>query len=114
MGINSVDLAAVPAARGGVLGRMAPSARLPAVSMQPRFSPALEPRTEQHCYRSVILNAEVVKNDKYPHTITENTGDPNWETVHVTFDHEGKFPYLEGMSLGVISPGQDKRGQTPA
>merc|ERR1712060_733434 len=58
--------------------------------------------------------AKVVKNDKYPHTITENTGDPNWETVHVTFDHEGKFPYLEGMSLGVISPGPDKRGQKPA
>merc|ERR1712176_158831 len=144
--ISAVDLAAVPAARGGVLGRMALSARLPAVSMQPRFSQALEPRTEQHCYRSVILNAEVaappkkkgvkivdgrevpfnlftkkeplkakvVKNDKYSHTITENTGDPNWETVQVTFDHEGKFPYLEGMSLGVISPGPDKRGQTPA
>merc|ERR1712157_578213 len=144
--MNAVDLAAMPAARAGLLGRMAPSARLPAVSMQPRFSPALEPRTEQHCYRSVILNAEVAaapkkkgvkivdgrevpfnlftkkeplkakvtKNDKYTHTITENTGDPNWETVHVTFDHEGKFPYLEGMSLGVISPGPDKRGQTPA
>merc|ERR1712048_830810 len=144
--MNAVDLAAVPASRGGVLGRMVPSARMPAVSMQPRFSPALEPRTEQHCYRSVILNAEVAappkkkgvkivdgrevpfnlftkkeplkakvtKNDKYAHTITENTGDPNWETVHVTFDHDGNFPYLEGMSLGVISPGPDKRGQTPA
>merc|ERR1712176_102509 len=144
--ISAVDLAAVPAARGGVLGRMAPSARLPAVSMQPRFSQALEPRTEQHCYRSVILNAEVaappkkkgvkivdgrevpfnlftkkeplkakvIKNDKYPQTITESTGDPNWETVHVTFDLEGKFPYLEGMSLGVISPGPDKTGKTPA
>merc|ERR1712187_335394 len=143
---NAVDLAAVPAARNGVLGRMAPSTGLPAVSMQPRFSPALEPRTEQHCYRSVILNAEVaappkkkgvkivdgrevpfnlfkpktpltakvIKNDKYPHTITTDTGDANWETVHVTFDHGGKFPYLEGMSLGAVAPGPDKKGQTPA
>jgi len=60
------------------------------------------------------LIAKVIKNDKYPQTITENTGDPNWETVHVTFDHGGKFPYLEGMSLGIISPGPDKKGQTPA
>merc|ERR1719262_1785021 len=97
-----------------------------------------------HCYRAVVLNAEVaqkkkgykvvdgkqipfnlftpkaaltakvVKNDKYPQTITEDTGDANWETVHVTFDHGGKFPYLEGMSLGVIAPGPDKRGQSPA
>merc|ERR1712187_483651 len=143
---NAVDLIAVPAARNGVLGRMAPSTGLPAVSMQPRFSPALEPRTEQHCYRSVILNAEVaappkkkgvkivdgrevpfnlfkpktpltakvIKNDKYPHTITTDTGDANWETVHVTFDHGGKFPYLEGMALGIVAPGPDKKGQTPA
>merc|ERR1712176_541229 len=60
------------------------------------------------------LKAKVVKNDKYPHTITSSTGDANWETVHVTFDHGGKFPYLEGMSLGVIAPGPDKKGQTPA
>merc|ERR1711988_2087796 len=38
----------------------------------------------------------------------------NWETVHVTFDHGGKFPYLEGMSLGLISPGPDKTGKKPA
>merc|ERR1711988_2045663 len=60
------------------------------------------------------LKAKVIKNDKYPHTITSSTGDANWETVHVTFDHGGKFPYLEGMSLGVIAPGPDKKGQTPA
>merc|ERR1712099_1767 len=36
------------------------------------------------------------------------------ETVHVTFDHGGKFPYLEGMSLGIVAPGPDKKGQTPA
>jgi len=56
----------------------------------------------------------VIKNDKYPQTITEDTGDPNWETVHVTFDTMGKYPYLEGMSLGIISPGPDKTGKTPA
>jgi ferredoxin--NADP+ reductase len=60
------------------------------------------------------LKAKVIANKKYPHTITENTGDPNWETVHVTFDHGGKYPYLEGMSLGLISPGPDKTGKSPA
>merc|ERR550514_1651186 len=64
--------------------------------------------------RKEPLKAKVIKNDKYAQTITENTGDPNWETVHVTFDHGGKFPYLEGMSLGLISPGPDKTGKTPA
>jgi len=60
------------------------------------------------------LKAKVIKNDKYPQTITSNTGDANWETVHVTFETNGKFPYLEGMSLGIIAPGPDKKGQTPA
>merc|ERR1719218_7974 len=60
------------------------------------------------------LKAKVIKNDVQPHTITEDTGDANWETVHVTFDHGGKFPYLEGMSLGIVAPGPDKKGQTPA
>merc|ERR1740138_1463288 len=59
------------------------------------------------------LKAKVVKNDKYPQTITSSTGDANWETVHVTFDHGGKYPYLEGMSLGLISPGPDKTGKSP-
>merc|ERR1719313_1923062 len=27
------------------------------------------------------LKVKVIKNDAYPQTITENTGDPNWETV---------------------------------
>merc|ERR1711870_211763 len=57
---------------------------------------------------------KVVANDVHPQTLTENTGDANWETTHVTFDHKGEFPYLEGMSLGIIAPGPDKRGQTPA
>merc|ERR1712232_112522 len=29
-------------------------------------------------------------------------------------DHGGKFPYLEGMSLGLIAPGPDKTGKSPA
>merc|ERR1711988_1169993 len=60
------------------------------------------------------LKVKVIKNQKHPHTLTENTGDVNWETTHVTFDHKGEFPYLEGMSWGVIPPGPDKRGQPPA
>lgn len=60
------------------------------------------------------LKVKVVKNEKHPHTLTGNTGDANWETTHVTFEHGGEFPYLEGMSLGIIAPGPDKRGQTPA
>jgi ferredoxin--NADP+ reductase len=60
------------------------------------------------------LKAKVVANKVHPHTLTEQTGDANWETVHVTFEHEGNFPYIEGMSLGLIAPGPDKRGQTPA
>ena len=39
---------------------------------------------------------EVVENDKHPQTLTEETGDANWETTHVTFDHGGKVPYIEG------------------
>merc|ERR1719473_2562772 len=83
------------------------------------LSPAT--RGVQKCYRAVVLNAEVqgkkkgykivegrevpfnlfkpkeplkakvVANQVHKHTITENTGDPNWETVHVTFDHGGKY-----------------------
>merc|ERR1711877_87355 len=36
------------------------------------------------------------------------------ETCHVTFDHGGKVPYIEGQSIGVIAPGPDKKGETPA
>merc|ERR1712176_1382487 len=57
---------------------------------------------------------KVVENDKHPHTLTQETGDANWETAHVTFDHDGKVPYVEGQSIGVIAPGPDKKGQTPA
>jgi ferredoxin--NADP+ reductase len=37
-----------------------------------------------------------------------------WETTHVTFDHGGMVPYLEGQSIGIIAPGPDKKGDTPA
>jgi ferredoxin--NADP+ reductase len=57
---------------------------------------------------------KVVKNDCHPQTITSDTGDANWETTHLTFDHGGKVPYLEGQSIGVIAPGPDKKGETPA
>merc|ERR1712151_151631 len=61
---------------------------------------------------------KVVKNDVHPHTITtknsDSPGDANWETTHGTFDHGGKVPYVEGQSIGIIAPGPDKKGQTPA
>jgi len=59
-------------------------------------------------------SGKVVKNDFHPQTLTQDTGDANWETTHVTFDHDGKVPYVEGQSIGVIAPGPDKKGQTPA
>jgi len=61
---------------------------------------------------------KVVKNQKHEHTITKPNSDApsdaNWETAHVTFDHGGNVPYLEGQSIGVIAPGPDKKGETPA
>merc|ERR1712066_1031154 len=57
---------------------------------------------------------KVVENNKHPQTLTEDTGDANWETTHVTFDHGGNVPYIEGQSIGVIAPGPDKKGETPA
>merc|ERR1712217_397676 len=57
---------------------------------------------------------KVVTNDKHPQTLTEDTGDANWETCHLTFDHGGNVPYIEGQSIGVIAPGPDKKGETPA
>jgi len=59
-------------------------------------------------------SGKVVANDKHPQTLTQDTGDANWETTHVTFDHGGKVPYVEGQSIGIIAPGPDKKGQTPA
>merc|ERR1719463_352490 len=154
-GLDSTTLGKGALASQAGPGHLAiPSARLPAVPMQPHVSQHLNPMLNgglipagplagYQCVPTVVRNAEavknkgwkvvegrdvpfnlfkpkeplkakVIKNDAYPHTITSDTGDANWETVHVTFEHEGKFPYLEGMSLGVISPGPNKTGQTPA
>merc|ERR1719220_2779202 len=61
---------------------------------------------------------KVVKNKIQEHTITKPNsdapGDANWETTHVTFDHGGNVPYIEGQSIGIIAPGPDKKGETPA
>ncbi|CAE8628292.1 unnamed protein product [Polarella glacialis] len=59
---------------------------------------------------------KVVKNVKHSQTLTEPTpgGDANWETAHITLDHGGNVPYLEGQSIGIIAPGPDKKGETPA
>lgn len=58
--------------------------------------------------------AKFVKNDVQPQTLTQKTGDGNWETCHITIDHGGNVPYVEGQSIGVIAPGPDKNGATPA
>mmetsp|Transcript_55337 Transcript_55337/g.129575 ORF Transcript_55337/g.129575 Transcript_55337/m.129575 type:complete len:391 (+) Transcript_55337:89-1261(+) len=47
-------------------------------------------------------------------TISEQTALVNWETTHVIIDHQKNVPYLEGQSVGVIAPGPDKKGVTPA
>merc|ERR1712224_897554 len=33
---------------------------------------------------------------------------------HAIIGHDGKFPYIEGQSIGVIAPGPDKKGEKPA
>jgi len=38
----------------------------------------------------------------------------NWETKHCIIRHDKKVPYIEGQSIGVIAPGPDKKGETPA
>lgn len=60
--------------------------------------------------------AKVVSNHKQLQTLTSQTqaGEPNWETCHITLDHGGNVPYLEGQSIGVLAPGPDKNGKTPA
>jgi len=47
-------------------------------------------------------------------TITSKTSYVNWESCHVVIDHDGKYPYAEGQSAGVIAPGPDKNGKSPA
>eukprot|EP00420_Gonyaulax_spinifera_P030353 CAMPEP_0197881718 /NCGR_PEP_ID=MMETSP1439-20131203/9103_1 /TAXON_ID=66791 /ORGANISM="Gonyaulax spinifera, Strain CCMP409" /LENGTH=425 /DNA_ID=CAMNT_0043501345 /DNA_START=100 /DNA_END=1377 /DNA_ORIENTATION=+ len=47
-------------------------------------------------------------------TITTKTPLVNWQTTHVVMRHDKKVPYLEGQSIGIIAPGPDKKGETPA
>jgi len=47
-------------------------------------------------------------------TITTKTPLVNWETTHCIIRHDKKVPYVEGQSIGVISPGPDKKGEKPA
>jgi ferredoxin--NADP+ reductase len=54
--------------------------------------------------------AKVISNE----TITKKSKLVNWETTHTIIDHDGNMPYVEGQSAGVIAPGPDKKGQTPA
>jgi len=58
--------------------------------------------------------ATVVDNHRHPQTLTQPSGDPNWETCHLTIDHGGNLPYIEGQSIGLIPPGPDKKGENPA
>ena len=72
-------------------------------------------------FRFAAVFREVIENDVHPQTLTEDTGDANWdswsesnflsdltqalralwteETCHVTFDHGGKVPYIEGSRV---------------
>jgi len=47
-------------------------------------------------------------------TITSKSPLVNWETCHVVLRHDKHVPYVEGQSIGVIAPGPDKRGESPA
>nr|AKR52926.1 chloroplast ferredoxin-NADP+ reductase [Polykrikos lebourae] len=60
------------------------------------------------------LPADVVENTGNAITLTTQTGDANWETCHITFNHRGEYSYVEGQSLGIIAPGPDKKGESPA
>lgn len=51
-------------------------------------------------YAATVLYNERVVGDDAP-----------GETKHMIFNHEGKVPYLEGQSIGVIPPGNDARGK---
>jgi len=47
-------------------------------------------------------------------TITTKTALVNWQSCHVVIDHDGKYPYVEGQSAGVVAPGPDRNGKSPA
>ena len=40
-------------------------------------------------------------------TYNDSLGVTNWESAHVTFDRDGRVPYIEGQSIEVIAPGPD-------
>lgn len=60
------------------------------------------------------LRVKVVPNQVQPQTLSMPTGESGWETCHITVHHGGRFPFLEGQSVGVIAPGPDKKGEVPA
>lgn len=37
-------------------------------------------------------------------TLTDPSGEPNWETCHVTIDTGGKMPFVEGQTIGITPP----------
>lgn len=41
---------------------------------------------------------------------TTLTGPDDGEVCHVVFEHEGKLPYAEGQSIGIIADGEDEKG----
>jgi len=42
---------------------------------------------------------------------TTLTGPDAGEVCHIVFDHEGKLPYAEGQSIGIVANGTDKNGK---
>jgi len=42
---------------------------------------------------------------------TTLTGPDAGEVCHIVFDHEGKLPYAEGQSIGILANGTDKNGK---
>jgi ferredoxin--NADP+ reductase len=41
---------------------------------------------------------------------TTLTGPDAGEVCHIVFDHEGKLPYAEGQSIGIIADGTQENG----
>lgn len=42
---------------------------------------------------------------------TTLTGPDAGEVCHIVFEHEGKLPYAEGQSIGIIAEGEDAKGK---
>lgn len=42
---------------------------------------------------------------------TTLTGPDAGEVCHIVFDHEGKLPYAEGQSIGILAKGVDAKGK---